>query len=795
MPSDNQPSVTGQIDNRSNAPDNNNPHLSHEPENSGSGNKSAANADAGGKGSLAFMQKFSFRLPAVIVGGALAASVAVGVASYLDAKKGIFRAADHELTTVLDSRKAMLERYLKSIEQDLATQSSNPLVLEALDAFASAWRQLPGDPGKTLQKLYITDNPNPTGKKEELDFAPDGSAYSQAHKAYHPYIRKFLRERGYYDIFVFDTEGNLVYSVFKELDYATNLNKGKYKDTDLGNVFRAALKAAKPGSVSFFDFRPYAPSADAPASFIGTPLVDAAGTVKGVLAFQMPVDEMNGVMQDKAGLGETGQTYIVGRDNLMRSQGRFSKKPTILARKIETEEVKSALSGKAGVGDAVNERGQLTRIAYKHTDFHGSRWAFIAERTQEEISRPIDELRNNVLMVSVFAFIVIAAAGGFFARSLARPMTQLSGAMQLLADGKKETEIPGTGRGDEIGDMARTAGVFKNSMIEAERLQAEQREAEKQAAENEARRAEEKRAEEARAAEAQRAAEEQAASDRKQAMMDMADGFEKSVMSVVESLSSATTEMQSSAETMSATADQTNQQATAVAAASEEATTSVQTVASAAEELSASVDEISRQVAQSNEIAQNAVDQAKQTNEKVEGLAEAAQKIGEVVNLINDIASQTNLLALNATIEAARAGDAGKGFAVVASEVKSLATQTAKATEEIASQISAIQSATSESVEAIQGIGTTIGQLGDIAASVATAVTQQGSATREIAGSVQQAATGTQEVSSNITQVTQAAGETQSSSVQMLNAAQELAQQGDVLRGEVNKFLETVRAA
>ena len=403
---------------------------------------------------------------------------------------------------------------------------------------------------------------------------------------------------------------------------------------------------------------------------------------------------------------------------------------------------------------------------------------------------------NKVEWIMLVVGIAIAGFIAFFtARSIVNPVSNLTGAMAQLAGGDKETGIPALERTDELGSMAQAVQVFKDNMIENERLQAEQAEAEKKAQEEETRRAEEKRAAEAKAEQDKREAEAQAEATRKQGMLDMADTFEKSVMSVVEALSSATNEMQSSAESMSATAEQTSKQATAVAAASEEASTNVQTVSSAAEELSASVEEISRQVTQSNEIAQNAVTEAQQTNEKVESLAEAAQKIGDVVDLINDIASQTNLLALNATIEAARAGDAGKGFAVVASEVKSLATQTGKATEEIGAQITAIQGATSEAVDAIQGIGSTIGQLGEIASSVSTAVDQQGSATREIAGSVQQAATGTQEVSSNITQVTQGAGETQAAAGQMLGAAKELAQQGEILRGEVNQFLDTVRAA
>jgi len=274
-----------------------------------------------------------------------------------------------------------------------------------------------------------------------------------------------------------------------------------------------------------------------------------------------------------------------------------------------------------------------------------------------------------------------------------------------------------------------------------------------------------------------------------------ADDFERNVSGMVQIVASASTELESSAQVMSGTADETARQASSVAGAAEQASSNVQTVAAATEELSASIHEISRQVNQSTQIAGSAVEEAERTNSIIQGLAEAAGKIGEVVKLINNIASQTNLLALNATIEAARAGEAGKGFAVVAGEVKSLANQTAKATDEISGQIMAVQNATRNAVGAIHEIGNTIGKMNEIASAIAAAVEEQGAATKEIARNVQEAAYGTGTVTQNIASVTQAAGETGHASREMLSATGELSRQAQQLSGQVHHFLSKIRTA
>ncbi|TAL00051.1 MAG: HAMP domain-containing protein [Rhodospirillaceae bacterium] len=378
-----------------------------------------------------------------------------------------------------------------------------------------------------------------------------------------------------------------------------------------------------------------------------------------------------------------------------------------------------------------------------------------------------DFLTTLVIAVAFGSLVTGIVLGTLIAKyGLIEPIRLLVENLKQLANGNLNIEVYGAERGDEVGDIGRTAVIFRDNSRAAVRLQAEQGEL-KQRAEVE----------------------------RKAAVLKVAEDFERSVKGVVNIVASASTEMQTAAQSLSATAEETTRQSTTVAAASDQASANVQTVASATEELSSSIGEIGRQVEQSTRIARQAVEQARDTGVTVDALAQAAQRIGDVVKLIQDVASQTNLLALNATIEAARAGDAGKGFGVVASEVKVLANQTAKATEEIAGQIAEIQSATARTVTSIQGIGTTITQINEISSVIASAVEEQSAATQEIASNVQQAAQGTQDISSNIANVTQAAGHTASASSQVLGSASELSQQAENLRTQVDSFLGSLRAA
>ncbi len=401
------------------------------------------------------------------------------------------------------------------------------------------------------------------------------------------------------------------------------------------------------------------------------------------------------------------------------------------------------------------------------------------EATQEQLSDTLeraveenrlqgdghDHLAHALMLGGLAIMLVLSIANAvIITRAIIRPVTVMTGAMTALASGETGIDIPGRDRADEIGAMAHAVQVFKVNAIAKARLEAEQEEGKRRAE-----------------------------SEKRQLMDQLAAKFEAEINGIVQAVAAAAAQMQATSETMSATAGETSRQAAGVASSSQQASGNVQMVAAAAEELSASIREISRQMAQSHTMTQSAAGEAETARGTVNALAEVASRIGAVVTLINDIASQTNLLALNATIEAARAGDAGKGFAVVASEVKALATQTTKATEEIAAQINAVQGEITGTVGAIEGITATIGRINEIAATIAAAVEEQQAATAEIARNVEQAATGTSEVSSTIGTVTTAANETGTAAVEVMQSARRLGDQAEALRALADGFTVEMR--
>lgn len=446
------------------------------------------------------------------------------------------------------------------------------------------------------------------------------------------------------------------------------------------------------------------------------------------------------------GIHDLFEEYLTSQDKVREQQSR-DKDPN-------APEMKSLLAEMGHLAAKMNGAAETLAEVY----------AKVGDARTKAALGSMEALNYWTVVIGVLCLVIGVLMWALTARSIARPLQKMNTAMGTLAAGHLDVEIPFQGRHDEIGEMAHALEVFKENGLQVENLRREQEEAA------------------VRAAEA-----------RRKEMNDMAASFEASVMGIVRTVSASSTEMHATAESMSGTARETASLASGAAAAATQATSNVQTVASAAEELSASIADIGQQVGQAAKISQEASEESARVSAFVRELAGTTEKIGGVVQLINDIATQTNLLALNATIEAARAGEAGKGFAVVAGEVKNLANQTAKATEEISAQIASVQDNTHRAVEAISGIGKVIERINEISGNIAGAIEQQGAATREIASNVHQAAQGTREAAHNVEGVTTAAAQTGASAEEVLTAAADLAQNAETLHKEVGSFIARIK--
>ena len=411
--------------------------------------------------------KLSIKLPVLIF---FMLTMAVGFAGYAAFRSERGALLDQGLNlvaAVAEGRQSRVNALFEGNQKDLDLVAGQQTTAQGISAFSAAWKSLGTDQLSYLQRHYITENPNPTGEKENLDAALDGSTYSSEHQRFHPEFRAILRRHGYYDIFLFNLQGDLIYSVFKELDFATNMNSGEWRDSGLALAFRGALSLPS-GESAFQDYAPYGPSNDAPASFISQPVFNGSGEKIGVVAYQLPSEHVTVITNISKGLGDTGEVYVVGPDHLLRSDSRFSDEAMILKREARNHAIEDALKGQSGETLDASRPGGAVVVAYRPINVFGETWALVTEIKQSEILAGLSKLIMSLVLQNAGAILLFSIFGFLFSRSIANPLNDAREAMIKIADSDFDVVIQNTDRRDEVGIISATLDKMRAALIEGE---------------------------------------------------------------------------------------------------------------------------------------------------------------------------------------------------------------------------------------------------------------------------------------------------------------------------------------
>ncbi|MBO6897588.1 MAG: HAMP domain-containing protein [Shimia sp.] len=719
----------------------------------------------------------SRKLPIFIVGFSILLAAGLISASLLALQKYAFTAVENQMFSMISDRRFAVRQMLKGVEADLESLAVSSATANALADFEESWGALGGDAQSELTQAYIDGNPNAVGSKHLLDRAQGDAAYHSDHALYHPGLRTLIETKGYYDAFLINPAGDIVYSVFKEVDYATNLVSGAYKDSGLADVFQSALKGAD-GSMHFDDMRPYAPSFGAAAAFIASPVRDADNALLGVVALQIPVNMMGEITNSSLGLGESTQIYIVGEDGLARTTSRFDSGFQVLDQLPMTHHIEEALAGHSvfEVDEGVNGQQVVTYVKPLELDY--ANWAIIAEQDVSETMGPVWAQGQILIAVSVLLTSVLSVFGWMFARSITRPLSEICGDMEQISGGDFDTDVATAERGDEIGNLGKTLVAMRGDLKKAKDAEAQRaiaaREQEVVVEKLSAGLGQLSNGDFARTIEEPFGSEHDALRQDFNKTVHQLNATVSQVVESADSIKSGAAEISQSSQDLSQRTE--NQAATLeeTAAALKEMTSNVQAAAEGTRNVESVVSEARSEAEVSGEVVRDAVSAMTE-------IEEGSRHISQIIGVIDDIAFQTNLLALNAGVEAARAGDAGRGFAVVASEVRALALKSSDAASEIKELISA-------STQQVESGVVLVGKAGEALTSITERVNNISSLVSEIARSATDQSAGLAEINSSVVQLDQVTQANAAMVEEATAAGQMLAKDASELMAMVSSF-------
>lgn len=692
--------------------------------------------------------RMSAKLPMAFVALSLVVALVISWMGYRDFKASLVTLKKDLLETLAVERANAIESWFVNIDEQLVNYAVSPSTISAMQGFSSTFGLLMDDPVSDLQTAYIDENPNPIGQKDLYDRAPEAVPYNFQHEQFHPVFRAINDQLRLYDLFVLDLDGNLVYSVYKERDYATNMETGPYRDSGLADAFRMARDGAA-GESYFADFRPYAPSADAPASFLSTPIVNPQGQTIGVMAFQIPANEMSTVINRAQGLGQTGDITMIGPDLLARTKSRFDSRHSILDPLTPNDAVLSVLGeASATYVDDISLNGNLGLGVARRVNAFGNSWIIVGEMDLSEVYSDATSQRNKTLIFTMIAMVVVALCGWLVSRTFSNPLEMVAKAMQRVSERDYDVHLPDLNRRDEIGELSRAVAMT------ADRLRAFD---DKLAAEKEEAMAQ-KFAIDELAAGLQRLAEQDFSRPLSIAFAEEYEPLRANYNDIVERLGETISGLKAFSSTLDTQTDQIGRD-------SNELSQRTENQASTLEETAAAIDQITESITQNSEDLRNAENLILETDEHVkqgravventtkamDEIEKSSEEISSIIRVVDDIAFQTNLLALNAGVEAARAGDAGRGFAVVAAEVRQLAMRSTDAVSQIKSQIDTSTANVGSGVALVRETESVLMEIVQRMEGISTAISSVAAGASEQSGSIGEINTGV----NNLDRVTQ----------------------------------------